>query len=279
MNIFQLQKRNKDRQNDPGQAAKQDPLSVTLRRQLAWAAGTDAFDEREPSYHLSEEFTRRFDYLGMLHARAAGQEEAVDLSDSADRSAERKERQEAENQEYAGHRPSDRSLTDMGGNYVTRSGNGDFLSRFSEVGFKRGNLSTAIMNGTGKMMLFSVLKRTVGQEQTLNFKERKLFQSHSVHKDIPVSQNSTEIVNRHYAKSAVAMVVDVIKDARRSLDNLEKMARGESQIDGESGRKTLWKMYPFLDTHKDEMLIAEYEMRLREAMPGSEEERTHPRLS
>lgn len=38
----------------------------------------------------------------------------------------------------------------------------DMLRRFSETAFQRGTLSGAVIRGTGQMMLFSCLKKTVG---------------------------------------------------------------------------------------------------------------------
>ena len=216
-----------------------------IEAQTAWAAGTEQFFNRDPSFHLSESFTKTIDNLGKMH---------------------------------------DDEATDMGKLYEPRYGDEGRLKKFAEIGFNRGNLSAAIINGTGKMMLVSCLKRTVGQDRSLNFKERRLFQMHSVHRELPASQNSMNIVNRGFAESATGMVVDVLKDARRSLNNLEKMAFGADQIDGSSGLETLHKMYPFLDTGRERALLKSYDEKLKdpEIREGSEQyellQRAHRRI-
>ena len=50
------------------------PMEDTLRRQMAWAAGTEQFQHRDPLYHVTESFQQTFDAIGRRHARqpAAG---------------------------------------------------------------------------------------------------------------------------------------------------------------------------------------------------------------
>ena len=248
-------------------------LSENFERQIAWAAGTEAFAHRDPSYHLSESFTKRFDAVGKARAAGWEQEPAETLADPS-RKARKEEEAERSREDYAGHPWFSQGETDMGDRYVARSGEEDRLARFSEIGFQRGSLSSAVLNGTGKMMMVSCLKRTVGQENAKSLRERKLFQMHSEHRMVPGGRGSLGIVNKGFADSAQGLVLDVVKDARLSLENLEKMVRGEVTSDGKSGTGTLWKMYPFLDQRREEMLLAGYEEKLRDPrLPEGSEER------
>ena len=46
------------------------PMEDTLRRQMAWAAGTEQFQHRDPLYHVTESFQQTFDAIGRRHASA-----------------------------------------------------------------------------------------------------------------------------------------------------------------------------------------------------------------
>ena len=274
MNTYQKKKLEKEQKEITLSSDAQKGLPEQIERQVAWAAGTERFQHRDPSFHLSESFKKQFDYVGKERARAAGQEQesATALNDIS-RKARKDEEIRKNREDYAGHPWFATEETDMGNQYVARYGDEDRIKRFSEIGFQRGNLASAIINGTGRMMMVSCLKRTVGQENAKALRERKLFQMHSQHRLIPESQGSLGIVNKGFADSAVGMVIDVVKDARRSLDNMEKMVVGDAFSEGMSGTGTLWKMYPFLDRRREEMLLSEYEKKLKDPnlREGSEE--------
>lgn len=281
MNLFQQQNRKKDIEEAPlfrgkgkdkdGKRAGEitdDYMGLSSEdRQVAWAAGTERFMHRDPTYHLSENFQRSFDLIGKQagrkNSKPAGEEAEKDRSLDPFYQNRMKEREESKGQDLPGHPWYSVNELDMADSYVAREGDEERLGRFADISFQRGNLSAAILNGTGRMMLFSCLKRTVGQEESLNLRERKLFQSYSVHKSIPESQNGIGIANRGFAKSAVGMVIDVTKDSRKSLENLEKLASGDRQDDADAGRETLRKQYPFLMTDREELLLKDYESRLK----------------
>ena len=44
----------------------------TLRREMAWAAGTEQFQHRDPLYHVTESFQQTFDAMGRRHAARLG---------------------------------------------------------------------------------------------------------------------------------------------------------------------------------------------------------------
>ncbi|MDO4962109.1 MAG: hypothetical protein Q4E57_09750 [Eubacteriales bacterium] len=224
----------------------------SLKRRLAWAAGTEKFQHRDPTFHLTESFRQNFDIRGKeLGGVSAGQ----GFSENAGASGGLGE---------AGNAGYGTDYTSMRDVFEPREGQENRLKKFANISFQRGNMAAAIVEGTGKMMLVSTLKRTIGQEHSYNFKERKLFQAMSVHKEIPAHQNALTIVNRGFAESAVGMMVDVLKDARQSLNNLTAIAEGGDSIDKHSGLETLRKEYPFLLTDREDALLKEYAERRSE---------------
>ena len=54
------------RKADP--VPKGQPMEQALRRQMAWAAGTEQFQHRDPLYHVTENFQQTFDAMGRRHA-------------------------------------------------------------------------------------------------------------------------------------------------------------------------------------------------------------------
>lgn len=118
-----------------------------VNRHLAWAVGSELFAYRDPLFHITESFQTTFDQMGRHHvSELAGS--------SPDQHQEGQERQS----------PQGPDPTSMRGPYLRRDpAQQDMLRKFSETAFSRGTLSAAVLRGTGKMMLFSCLKRTVYQ--------------------------------------------------------------------------------------------------------------------
>lgn len=208
-----------------------------IRRRLAWAAGTEAFQHRDPLYHVTESFQQTFEAMGRRHAedlaRAGGQvrEEGEALPDGTD-ARSFYERQPGQDQEL--------------------------IRRFSQVAFQRGTLSGAILRGTGQMMLFSCLKKTVGQSQPDKWQQRKLFEGAAARRSAAGHSPDRVIFNRGFAQSAVALVVDALQDARQTVDSLADLARGKGPMGPGDGADTLRAMYPFLDDRRERALLAEY---------------------
>ena len=134
------------------------------------------------------------------------------------------------------------------------------LGGFADTAFKRGQLSSAVVAGTGKSMFFSCLNRSVGQENAKNRKERKLFQKESLHRLIPGNAGAKLIVNRGEAESAVGLVVDSLKDARWTLKSMQDVAEGKM---GGAGAETYRKEYPFLTDKKEWELLENYREKLK----------------
>lgn len=279
MSVLQMER--KKRFSELSQAPR--ITEETVRKQLSAAAGTEAFQHRDPIYHLTESFRQTFDLMGQQRARGdtpdlgsmlqvymkdetPGLQEETQNKETANASSERNPGEGGLSEEFL-HR------TSMHSDYEPRNcdHHSRAMDRFADISFQRGRLSAAVVRGTGKMMLFSCLERTVGQQETRQGKERKLFQSNSNHQMIPGRREDIAITNRGFAESAVGLVVDVLKDARQVLDSFTAMSEGKA---GESGMGTLHKQYPFLTDAPERELLEQYRARLEELNgPGHEEER------
>ena len=52
------------RRRSAGVPARPGTDERALRRQMAWAAGTESFQHRDPLYHVTESFQQTFDAMG-----------------------------------------------------------------------------------------------------------------------------------------------------------------------------------------------------------------------
>lgn len=257
----------------------------TVREQLSAAAGTEAFRHRDPIYHLTESFRQTFDLMGQQRAR--GDQPDLDSMLQVymrDESPGLWGKGEGEEQGLMGRTSEERPgiaglseeflhKTNMNPDYEPRDWDPQRrnMDRFADISFQRGRLSAAVIRGTGKMMLFSCLERTVGQQDVKQRRERKLFQSNSIHQLIPGRREDLSITNRGFVDSAVGLVVDVLKDARQVVDSLTALAEGKG---GPDGVGTLHKQYPFLTDAPERELLEQYRARLAELKgPGHEGER------
>ena len=227
-----------------------------LRREMAWAAGTEQFQHRDPLYHVTESFQQTFDAMGRRHAAqlGGGMEEGEGPAVAAP-AQERGEAPDATSSRsfYERDTPEDQAM----------------LRRFSETAFQRGTLSGAVLQGTGQMMLFSCLKKTVGQSQPDRWQQRKLFEKASPMRNVPGHSPDKVIFNRGFTHSAVGLVVDTLRDARRTVEDMRDLALGKSEM-GQAGADTLRTMYPFLDDSRERELLEQYRQRLQEAGDAQE---------
>ena len=138
------------------------------------------------------------------------------------------------------------------------------LKRFSETSFQRGTLSGAVLRGSGQMMLFSCLKKTVGQNQPDKWQQRKLFEKVSPHRNSPGHNPDKLVFNRGFTDSAVGLVVDTLRDSRRVVDDMRAVVAGSFKNEAGFGgaASTLRKMYPFLDDSQERRLLEEYQAQL-----------------
>ena len=240
---------------------RQDPAGESrqaqqgLRRQMAWAAGTQQFQYRDPLYHVTESFQQTFDAMGRRHAqqmagegkeeKPAGEQPLPQSRETPDPTSARSFYGRAEGQDQ------------------------DMVRRFSETAFQRGTLSGAVIQGTGQMMLFSCLKKTIGQSQPDKWQQRKLFENASPQRNVPGHSPDKVVFNRGFTNSAVGLVVDTLRDARRTVEDMQDLALGKSEM-GMEGADTLRTMYPFLDDSRERELLEQYREQMKEAR-GAEE--------
>lgn len=239
-------------------AASPEPkeLEQGLRRQMAWAAGTEAFQNRDPLYHVTESFQQTFDAMGRRHAAQLDPKETPQEQSP--------EGEAARQWEEIPDPTSARSFYER-----DRAENQDLLRRFSETAFQRGTLSGAVLQGTGQMMLFSCLKKTVGQSQPDKWQQRKLFEKASPMRNVPGHSPDKVVFNRGFTDSAVGLVVDTLRDARRTVEDMRDLALGKSEM-GQAGADTLRTMYPFLDDSRERELLEQYRGQLRQTENSQE---------
>lgn len=226
----------------------------TAEDSLAWAAGTEQFRHRDPLYHVTENFQQTFDRIGRSHAQSAAGGVAEGVPEEAE-SETTPTRQTSQSEPRVRNAREPREQRLWTGNVPAA------LTRFSDTAFQRGAMSASVLNGTGKMMLVSCLKRTVGESGPKRIQQQSVFGTGSQLRNIPGRSPDQMVFNRTFAKGALGIVVDTLRDARRVVDSMTDMARGTGELYGEDST-TLRTMYPFLDNSRDLALEAEYRERL-----------------
>jgi len=246
-------------------------------RQMAWSTESQQFQNRDPLFHVTEGFQTSFDAMGTRRAQmlsGSWRENVPGLTDVLGgllRQARGENEQEAENG------MEDDSAYDTGSDEwkvlqrqtrmndeveENKHGQGRLMNKFSEISFMRGKMSAAVLNGTGNMMLFSCLKRTLGQSEPMKLQQRKLFQGGSrawkpMNTKAADAQATTLMRNEVFSKSAVGLVFNVTKDARRTVEQMTELVEN-----GGTGTDTWEKLWPFLSSRKEETLLEEYQRQL-----------------
>ena len=226
---------------------------------FAWAVGAAKLEQHDPMYHVTESFQQSFDRIGRSHAAAA----AGFQSESDDKEREETPRPESEREQTDGKPTEDGQKEKTPGKEQGKREQAETspLTRFSEIAFRRGALSSAVLNGTGKMMLISCLKRTAYQYEPRMLPQREL-QIDSAHvRPIPGHTPDQLLVNRGFAHSALGIVVDTLRDARRVVESMTQVARSADEPTN-ADRATMYRLYPFLDDSRDAELEAEYRAKL-----------------
>ena len=77
------------------------------------------------------------------------------------------------------------------------------------------------------MMLFSCLKKTIGQSQPDKWQQRKLFEKASPMRNVPGHNPDKVVFNRGFTDSAVGLVVDTLRDARRTVEDMQGLVQGK----------------------------------------------------
>ena len=237
----------------PSERALPAVTEKQVRKQIGQAAGTEYFQNRDPLFHVTENFQMTFDAMGQRHAsNLAKQEGRWD-------EAGKEQNPEQQTAEQLPDKTSTRSFYDR-----TNADEQELLRRFSETGFQRGTLSGAVLRGSGQMMLFSCLKKTVGQNQPDKWQQRKLFEKASPHRNSPGQNPDRFIFNRGFTDSAVGLVIDTLRDSRRVVEDMQAVVSGSFRNESGFGgaASTLKKMYPFLDDSRERQLLQEYQAQL-----------------
>jgi len=264
-----------------------------VRRQLAWATSSEQFQNRDPMFHITENFMRSFDAMGSMQAEklyGAMTEEVPGLTDALGRKLNQSE-EEGSKEKQPEQRMTLNDTYDFGGDENSkalyrqtrmneefeenRHGQGSLMNKFTEMTFMRGKMSAAVLRGTGNMMLFSCLKRTLGQSQPMKLQQRKLFQGGSrgwkpMNTKASDAQSTTLLRNEVFQDSAIGLVFNVTKDSRRTVDQMSELIEN-----GGTGTETWERMMPFLSYQKEEALLGEYNSRLAALGngPGTEQQR------
>ncbi len=280
----------KTRRKLPPLPRQRAQLEKTLLRQSAWAAGSEFFQYRDPVYHITENFQQTFDAMGRKHigdlTRAQGgpEEEAGPAPGPGQTAAPPGQTAAPPGQtgrgpeSFYGGPGEERGPDPASSRAFYQSKNPEdqaALGRFSETAFQRGTLSAAVLQGTGRMMLFSCLKKTIGQSQPVREQQRRLFDGASPVRNVPGHIPDQVVFNRTFTDSAVGVVVDTLRDARRTVEDMQKLVTGglSRTETGRYGAETLWKMYPFLDDSREKDLLEQYLDRLGDGEALSADER------
>ena len=238
---------------------------------FAWAVGAAKLEQHNPTYHVTESFQQSFDRIGRSHAAAA----AGGFSAESEDAAKEQPRSESEREQTDGKPTEDGQKTKTPSKEQDNRERAETspLTKFSEIAFRRGAMSSAVLNGTGKMMLVSCLKRTAYQYEPRMLQQREL-QVESAHvRPIPGHSPDQLLVNRGFAHSALGIVVDTLRDARRVVESMTQVARSADEPT-QADRATMYRLYPFLDDSRDAELEAEY----REKLAACTDDRMKPIL-
>lgn len=227
-----------------------DALREHLERQLSLSVEPGMPRSEDPLYAVTESFQREFRNIGLARSeRFLGEKDRQEQSEDEEKARQTedvgKTSQETQKREGApdtGHRIK-----------------GAPVEEFSKMAFTRGELSAAVLQGTGKMALISCLKRSAGQPQ----QGTTLFGLGAQTSNVPSRDPDQMMFHRNFAKSAVGLVVDTLRDARQTVDSLTEMAMGTDNFRAEDGGVTLRTMYPFLDDSREKLLLEERRERLR----------------
>ena len=227
---------------------------------FAWAADAPWLEQHDPLYHITENFQQSFDRIGRSHADAAAggfrEESFITTPEEEYRQQTEQDRQAVP----AAPGKGERKNADKEQRVRLQKREASPITRFSEIAFRRGAMSAAVLNGTGKMMLVSCLKRTAYESGPKHLQQQDLLETGSITRAVAGHAPDQMIFNRGFANSALGIVVDTLRDARRVVESMSMIAqRGEGR---ESEFSALYKLYPFLDDSRDEALESEYRAKL-----------------
>ena len=242
-------------------------LRDRVQRQLAAAANAHPASHNDPLYSVTETFQQEFQRIGRQRSEADEDRERSEEEKRSEKQdpfqaeeqqegAQRQQQEGAERKQQEGRAQKQKPGTPR---QEEERPNAAPMRKFSKMAFQRGELSAAVMQGTGKLVLMSCLKRAVGDSE----QSGTLFGLGAQTRNVPSRDPDKMMFHRNFAKSAVGLVVDALRDARRSVESLTEMAAGTGEFRERDGGATLRAMYPFLDDSRERELLAERRERLK----------------
>lgn len=230
--------------------APQPITRSAVERQLSWAAVEgNRFQHRDPLAQVAESFQQTFDQIGR---RRAGQLTASEGTGALQENQAQPGSEEAARIQSERKRPGAQFHAELPQTPI---------QTFSEMAFQRGRLASAVLQGTGRMMLATCLQHSIGQQNPVRSRQT-LFGAGTQVRVVPGSSPDQMMFHRGFARSAVGLVVDVLSDARSVVDTLADMADGAGTLEENEGAQTLRQVYPFLDDSRERELLDQYRAQL-----------------
>lgn len=235
------------------------PTQIALRRQLNQAAVEgNRLPNRDPLAQVTEQFRETFDQIGRQRAAQLSQTEGGGFS-KAEGEAEKslRLRRQADSAARGRQLRSHRELP------------ASPIETFSEMAFQRGTMAASVLQGTGRLMLATCLKRSLGQNTPMEHRQT-LFGGGTQVRTVPGNAPDQMVFHRGFAQSAVGLVVDVLSDARAVVDSMAEMAAGTGPLEADEGASTLRRVYPFLDDSRERRLLEGYRAQLAQTRDSRE---------
>lgn len=223
-------------------------LREKVERQLSAAVNAAPSGHNDPLYAVTETFQQSFERTGRRRAETGEQSEQEQEQLSETRTEEQQDTGAKAGQAKPDAPPEIQEQTEA-----------TPMQKFSSMAFTHGELSAALLQGTGKLALISCLKRAAGAPE----QSTTLFGLGAQTRNVPARDPDQMMFHRNFAKSAVGLVVDTLRDARQTVDSLADMAMGTGDFRAEDGGVTLHTMYPFLDDSRERALLEERRERLK----------------
>ncbi len=211
----------------------------------------------DPVYALTNEFTKRFDALGMFYSGKMGNATQADkISDgnenpgSGDSIADKHKTHESPEYVHSRH-----ELNEC-----------QFAERFSSYAFRGGKLAAAVMAGQGKQMFTLCLSRALGRTYHGAERQKKVMGESAAERAVGGMSSSVRF-NRD-AQSAVSIVTDTTRGSSRLLELFTRLASDSGQQPEHplemNDVDTLQIAFPFLRTEDDKASINRCRARLKE---------------
>jgi hypothetical protein len=224
-------------------------LSEQLTARLSSAAGISKLRTRDPVYALSELFKTRFDSFGATAAEQKEEREQSEDSKTADAQTQNGGFSDISKTETQKAVPDFPSYAHSSAQISQR----DFYHRFSQTAFNNGKLAGAILQGGGKGMFVSCLKRAFGISMTPTDRQKTVFADNAA--NLPIVNFPARVVFNRCVHGAASVVFDSAMEADRMLELLSKLATADTDCMLKSSLPDSYRqLFPFLSTEADTAL-------------------------